>query len=158
MCQITLASCQQHTALVTSCCHLGAEGKPSEELLQPMPFSVLPRYVLGLQVNVGCPHRQQKAGLAENLSKVPGLLQAALYQCPTAGGPSHSGLISHPARTFASSPIPMLVDSQTVVTVHNRRALVRVSTNCTTSLRLWIREKFVQRGIPIGPPQHTGRW
>lgn len=45
--------------------------------LSPMPASVLPGYALGLQVNEGQPHRRQKAGLVENLSKVPGSWQAA---------------------------------------------------------------------------------
>lgn len=99
-------------AFVTSCHYLGLEGKPLEKLPNPKPVSVLSGHSLELQVNESHSHRWQKAGIVEDLSEVPGSLQTALYQLPTTGRPSHSGLTSYPAGPFGSLSIPMLVDSQ----------------------------------------------
>ncbi len=36
--------------------------------------------------------------------------------------------------------------------VHNRRTLVRVTTSCAASLKLWRIDRFLPKGVPIGPP------
>lgn len=94
------------------------------------------------QGNESYPHKRQKAGVADNLSKVPGPLKAALYQLPKIGRPSHSSVISHTARSVAYSSIPMLVDSQMFVT----------GSQLTHS---GLGHNLLRRGVPIGlPPAH----
>ncbi len=36
--------------------------------------------------------------------------------------------------------------------VRNRCTLVRVKTSCAASLRHWRRDRFLQKGVPVGPP------
>lgn len=147
--QITSAGC--HAPSVISCRCLWSESEFSEKLPNSKSISVLSGHAIGLQGNESYPHGRQKV-LQTTLAKFQVHCKLPFISFLRLAGRLTAASSVIQLGLLHLRPFQHWLIAKCLSPIHNLRTLVWVTTSCAVSLRLWRREKFLRRGVPIGLP------